>query len=108
MTGTNRETLEQLFCEGSISLVRGTIFDQTPAPLPAGFDVAKVEAMMLGMAVGDALGNTSEGQLLSVRRRRYGEIRDYLPNWYAENRPVGLPSDDAHGVLHPDASWARS
>ncbi len=49
---------------------------------------------MLGLTVGDALGNTSEGQLPSVRRGRYGEIRDYLPNWYAENRPVGLPSDD--------------
>jgi ADP-ribosyl-[dinitrogen reductase] hydrolase len=49
---------------------------------------------MLGLAIGDALGNTSEGQLPSVRRERHGEIRDYLPNWYADNRPVGLPSDD--------------
>jgi len=29
-----------------------------------------------------------------VRRGRYGEIRDYLPNRHAEGRRVGLPSDD--------------
>jgi len=32
--------------------------------------------------------------LPSVRRGRYGEIRDYLPNRHAEGRRVGLPSDD--------------
>ena len=51
--------------------------------------------MMLGLAIGDALGNTSEGQVPSVRRGRYGEIRDYLPNRHADGRAVGLPSDDA-------------
>jgi ADP-ribosyl-[dinitrogen reductase] hydrolase len=94
MTTTNREILERLFREGGINLVRGAIFDRVPPPLPAEFDFAKVEGMMLGLAVGDALGNTSEGQLPSLRRERYGEIRDYLPNWYADNRPVGVPSDD--------------
>jgi ADP-ribosyl-[dinitrogen reductase] hydrolase len=94
MTTTNREILERLFREGGINLVRGAIFDRVPPPLPAEFDFSKVEGMMLGLAIGDALGNTSEGQLPSVRRERHGEIRDYLPNWYADNRPVGLPSDD--------------
>jgi ADP-ribosylglycohydrolase len=91
---TNGEILERLFRERAIRLVRGPIFDQNPAPLPVDFDFSKVEGMMLGLAVGDALGNTSEGQLPSLRRERYGEIRDYLPNWYADNRPVGVPSDD--------------
>jgi ADP-ribosylglycohydrolase len=94
MTATNREVLARLFHEGGIRLVRGAVFDQSPAPLPAGFDFSRVEGMMLGLTVGDALGNTTEGQLPSVRRGRYGEIRDYLPNRYAEHRPVGLPSDD--------------
>lgn len=49
---------------------------------------------MFGLAIGDALGNTTEGQLPAERRARYGEIRDYLPNHHAGNRPVGLPSDD--------------
>src|SRR5207253_1427548 len=35
-----------------------------------------------------------EGQLPSSRREIHGEIRDYLPNWYADNRAMGVPSDD--------------
>ncbi len=90
----DRATLERLFRDHGSRLVLGPIFDQNPASLPADFDSSKVEGMMLGLAVGDALGNTSEGQMPSLRWERYGEIRDYLPNWYAENRPVGMPSDD--------------
>src|SRR5262245_4549373 len=55
----------------------------------------RVEGMLLGLAIGDALGNTSEGQLPGQRRQKYGEIRHYMPNRYAENRAVGLPSDDS-------------
>ena len=51
--------------------------------------------MMLGLAIGDALGNTTEGQLPDTRRHRHGEIRDYLPNRHADFQPVGLPSDDS-------------
>ena len=51
--------------------------------------------MMLGLAIGDALGNTSEGMLPADRLKVHGEVRDYLPNRHAENRPVGLPSDDS-------------
>lgn len=54
----------------------------------------RVRGMLLGLAIGDALGNTSESLPPEERRRRYGEIRDYLPNRYAEGRRVGLPSDD--------------
>ena len=93
MTTTNREILERLFHQRTINLVRGRIFDQAPSPLPTDLDFDKVEGMMLGLAIGDALGNTSEGQLPSVRRGRK-EIRDYLPNRHAEGRRVGLPSDD--------------
>ena len=50
--------------------------------------------MLVGLAIGDSLGNTTEGQLPSDRRERCGEVRDYLPNWYAGNRRVGVPSDD--------------
>jgi ADP-ribosylglycohydrolase len=51
--------------------------------------------MLLGLAIGDALGNTSEGLLPDERQSYYGEIRDYLPNRYAEERSVGLPSNDS-------------
>jgi ADP-ribosylglycohydrolase len=50
--------------------------------------------MMLGLAVGDALGIRTETMLPQYRRQKYGEIRDYLPNRYApEGR--GLASDDS-------------
>jgi ADP-ribosylglycohydrolase len=50
--------------------------------------------MLLGLAIGDALGNTSESLQPPERLRRHGEIREYLPNTYAEGQRVGLPSDD--------------
>ena len=71
--------------------------------------------MLLGLAIGDALGNTSEGMLPERRRATFGEVRDYLPNRHAGGRPVGLPSDDtqlafwtvehliANRALDPDA-----
>jgi ADP-ribosyl-[dinitrogen reductase] hydrolase len=95
MTAANREILERLFREGGIHLVQGTIFDRAPPPLPPDLDFGKVEGMMLGLAIGDALGNTTEGQMPSVRRERYGEIRDYLPNRHADGLAFGLPSDDS-------------
>ena len=55
--------------------------------------------MLLGLAIGDALGNTSEGMTPDERRRRYGVIRDYLPNRHAGWRAVGLPSDDSQLAL---------
>src|SRR5450759_3527299 len=54
----------------------------------------RIRGMLLGLAIGDSLGNTTEGQLPSNRRERYGEVRAYLPNRYADNRRVGVPSDD--------------
>jgi ADP-ribosylglycohydrolase len=51
--------------------------------------------MLLGLAVGDALGNTSEGQDPGARRREHGEITHYRPNRRAGGRAVGLPSDDS-------------
>jgi len=91
---SNREMLDFLFEEGLIDLNRGRIFDETPGPMPPDFDFKRVEGMMLGLAVGDALGNTTEGMRPSRRRALYGEIRDYLPNRRAGGRPIGLPSDD--------------
>jgi len=91
---TNRERLEALFETGGIDLRRGDLFDSAPHPMPADLDFGRVEGMMLGLAIGDALGNTTESLLPHQRRATYGEIRDYLPNVYADLRPVGLPSDD--------------
>jgi ADP-ribosyl-[dinitrogen reductase] hydrolase len=56
--------------------------------------VDRVIGMCLGVAIGDGLGNTSEGMLPRDRRNRFGIIKNYLPNWNAGGRPLGLPSDD--------------
>ena len=92
---SNLDTLTDLFTTGGIELRRGPLFDETPPALPPHVPLRdRVEGMLLGLAIGDALGNTSEGLLPGERRARYGEICDYLPNRYAEGRRVGLPSDD--------------
>jgi ADP-ribosyl-[dinitrogen reductase] hydrolase len=91
----NRELLNHLFACQGIDVARGDIFDTAPAPMPADLDFDRVEGMMLGLAIGDALGNTTEGRLPHQRRAEHGEIRDYLPNRYADYRRVGLPSDDS-------------
>jgi len=56
--------------------------------------VARQPAVMLGLAVGDALGNTTEGLLPQQRMSHYGEIRNYLPNSHAQGAAIGLPSND--------------
>jgi ADP-ribosylglycohydrolase len=79
----------------------------------------RLRGMLLGLAIGDALGNTSEGMTELQRRTLFGEIRDYLPNPRMRNHRVGLPSDDSqlafrtleslleHGALDPDDLSAR-
>jgi ADP-ribosylglycohydrolase len=49
--------------------------------------------MLLGLAVGDSLGNTSESTSPGERRQRHGEIRDYLLHSYHGDRR-GYPTDD--------------
>jgi ADP-ribosyl-[dinitrogen reductase] hydrolase len=91
----NRELLEALFQGERIDIRRGMLFDRAPASMSPDLDFGRVEGMMLGLAIGDALGNTSESQPPSLRRDRFGEIRDYLPNRYTGYQPDGLPSDDS-------------
>ena len=55
----------------------------------------RIRGMLLGLAIGDALGNTSEGLTAADREARFGEIRDYLPNRHAGGTRAGLPSDDS-------------
>src|SRR5574340_1095042 len=65
-----------------------------PQPHPASTDLGdKIAGMMLGLAIGDALGNTSESMVPTVRRHQYGWIDDYLPNRHAGCQRIGLPSD---------------
>lgn len=89
----NRTELERLFATGGIDIKRGRIFDEPPGPMPASVPFDKLEGMMLGLAVGDALGNPTESMTAEQRSGNYPEIRDYTKNKLGGN--TGLPSDDS-------------
>ena len=88
----NRDVLEELVESGGIAIRRSPIFDEAPTAI-ARLDADRVEGMLLGVAIGDALGRPSEGRRPEVRRKRFGEIRDYMVGRRA-TEPIGLPSDD--------------
>jgi len=88
------ELLDFLVKEHLIDMAPGDILRSRPGQLPENFDFDRIEGMLLGLAIGDALGNTNEGMEPEARKNKYGEIRDYLPNHHAGNEKVGLPSDD--------------
>jgi ADP-ribosylglycohydrolase len=89
----NTARLSELFQTRGIRLERGAIIDHHLAPKSPGFDFTRVEGMLLGAAIGDALGNTSESKLPLARRRLHAEIRDYLAS-DQRGRAKGYPSDD--------------
>ncbi len=106
--------LQELFASDGIRLKRGPLFDQSPPPKDPSFDFSRIEGMLLGVAIGDALGLPTEAKLPHIRAEKHGEIRDYLPY---KNKPkaLALPSDDtlmtfwtleqliAHQGFQPDA-----
>jgi len=110
---SNRELLEELFATGAIRAQRGPIFDQQPILPAEPLDFDRVEGMMLGLAIGDALGNPSESAIPAHRAAEHGEIREYRPK-HGDPTLVGVPSDDSqlafwtlehlleHGGLVPD------
>ena len=56
---TNNQVLDWLFRRGQIDLKWGALFEQEPIPLPPVLSWNRIEGMMLGLAIGDALGNIS-------------------------------------------------
>lgn len=89
---SNRATFERLLAAGEIDIAAGPLFGRDLDPQPA--DAARVEGMLLGLAIGDALGRPVAGMVPDARRRQLGEVRDYLSNPQAGGRAVGLPSDE--------------
>ena len=90
----NTMLLRKLFAEKLIALENAAFLASSPSPMPVDFDFDRIEGMLLGLAVGDSLGNTSESMNPVTRYDLYGEIRDYLPNNHANSSAIGLPSDD--------------
>ena len=90
----NTPLLKHMLSQGTIRLEDNRILYETPAFLPETFEFEKVEGMLLGLAIGDALGATTEGQKPAERRNRFGEIRDYVPGRRSGFKTVGVATDD--------------
>lgn len=90
----NTPLVRELLARGRIRLRDSQILYQSPPPLPKSFVFEKVEGMLLGLAIGDALGATSEGKQPADRYNLYREIRDYLPGRRSNFRHVGVATDD--------------
>ncbi len=88
----NRDLVRDLFTTGRLRVAVDPA--ELVPPRASSVPWNRVAGMLAGLAMGDSLGNTSESLVPAERHRRHGEIRDYLPNRYADERPVGLPSDD--------------
>jgi ADP-ribosyl-[dinitrogen reductase] hydrolase len=89
----NTGTLQDLISQKLIRLSDSAFLHETPQPL-LNFDFSKVEGMLLGVAIGDSLGATTEGKIPEERFYRYGEIKDFLPGKRSNYHPVGVPTDD--------------
>jgi ADP-ribosyl-[dinitrogen reductase] hydrolase len=90
----NRELFERLHREARIQVQRSDLFDTVPERPTQASLRDRIEGMLLGLAIGDALGRSTEGMTPGSREAAHGEVRDYLPSRYAEGRSVGVPSDD--------------
>jgi ADP-ribosyl-[dinitrogen reductase] hydrolase len=91
----NTALLQECFQHGVIRLRNADVLRRTPSPLPPDFDYQKIEGMLLGLAIGDALGAPTEGMLPSERHNAHGEIRDYLPTATYDLGPIGAVTDDS-------------
>ncbi len=87
----SRATLQHLFAQRAIRVASLPV-DMGLNPERPSMD--RVRGILMGLAIGDALGNTTESLNSTDRRRSHGEIRDYLPNSRAGGERVGMPSDD--------------
>jgi ADP-ribosylglycohydrolase len=104
-SASNRDLLDALVGAGRIRVPGREAIERLPDfPIPIA-DANRWRGMMLGLAFGDSLGNTSESEMPEDRRASHGEIRNYLPHWQADGRRVGLPSDDTQLAFWTLEQW---
>lgn len=91
---TNGRLPQRFLDNGTMNLRPGAIFAEVPKPIGPDVTFDPIQGMLLGLAIGDALGKGTEAWLPQKRRAVHGEITDYLPHPLVSNQPLGLPSDD--------------
>lgn len=86
--------LRELFARRQIGLRPGAVFERTPPPLPLDElrRAERIEGLLIGLAVGDGLGHSTEWRYDSEsRRREFGTIVDHVGT---SRSPAGQVSDD--------------
>src|SRR6516164_1341110 len=90
----SRQVLDEMFAKRLTALRRGAVFDRVPPPVDL-HDLGanrRVEGLLLGLAVGDALGHPTEWRYDPERRHReFGTILDHVGSAQC---PAGAISDD--------------
>ena len=87
--------LDDLIERDLIRVKKSNIFKESPQNLPDWVVVSKIDGMLLGLAVGDSLGATSEGMTSKERYKKCGgEVRDYYPGKRSDFKRIGVPTDD--------------
>jgi ADP-ribosylglycohydrolase len=94
MEQTNTQLLNTLFQNHSIDANLPSKLLQESKPDNIDIPFSKIEGMLLGVAIGDSLGQSTESLTPSQRQKNYGLVEEYLPNKWANYRKVGIPSDD--------------
>ena len=90
----NFDLFEDLANRGTVRLHNASTLRRVPVSLSNDFNFNKIEGMLLGVAIGDSLGATSEGMLPADRKKKFGEIRNYIPGHRSNWKPIGVPTDD--------------
>ncbi len=91
MRYTNTQLLSSLLSQGRINANNlEEILDISIKRVRPNID--KIEGMLLGVAIGDSLGNAIELIDPNIRLRRYGFIEDYVSS--LGGKRMGFPSDD--------------
>lgn len=71
-----------------------TAYDIDDVPFPPGPSNERLRGMLLGVAIGDALGNPTESLNPAQRREEHGELQDYIPHPRSDDDETGLPSEE--------------
>lgn len=93
------DLLDQCFANKSIALRRGKIFEVVPGELDTTGLIRdeRIEGMLMGVAVGDSLGHSTEWKYdPASRHQRFGTIADHLTD---SDMRAGRISDDSQMTM---------